>query len=525
MVIPYLASPSAINLKTSLILANLLTTFCRGKVKSYLNAYQILISMIQRNLVKLGVFLILLSGCMANSITKVSEPRLRVSENKRYLEYQDGTPFFWLGGTSWGMAEWLNREDVIHYLDNRKEKEFSVVQICLFWGKREEDPVSFTLNPANAYGYKAFEELNGIPSPKRPALADGGTPTEPNDYWDHVDFIIEEAAKRDMMIALLPVWGRRYVNISETSSAETFFTPESMKFYGNFLGARYRENDHIIWVLGGDVKADDGGDYLPYYRAMAEGILTGVTDKIVAWNEPSPLWDKMLMTYHPDGAPFLNSSTWFHTDPWLDFNMVETFKNRETVYRAIANDYELESPVKPTVMAEPDYEGVKPNSETAGVHMRRQAFHSYFAGAAGFTYGGKFDADGNGPLWSPYQGWKNMLDMEGARTMRNIKKFCLENGWPHWVPDNSLLKGETATGELQIVAVKDSSSSSYHVYFPENRQLVLDVASVNSNNLQIQWYNPQTGRYTGKRKVTPKQNQLLLNPPDGWSDAVLLLKY
>jgi len=477
----------------------------------------------QSHLVKLGILINILAGCTSSTETEVPKPQLKVSENNRYLEYQDGTPFFWLGGTSWGMSEWLNREDVIYYLDDRKKKEFSLVQICLFWGKREEDPVTFTLNPPNAYGYKAFEEVNGVPDPTRPAVVEGGAPTEPNDYWDHVNFIVEEAAKRDMMVVVLPVWGRRYVNISENSPSKPFFTREAMKSYGKFLGARYRAYDHIIWALGGDVKADEEGNYLPHYRAMAEGILTGVTDEIVAWNETSPLWDQVLMTYHPDGAPFLNSSTWFHTDPWLDFNMIETFKNRESVYEAVAIDYALENPIKPTVMGEPDYEGVKPNLVTAGVHMRRQAFHSFFAGAAGFTYGGKFDAEGNGPLWSPYKGWKDMLDMEGAHSMKNVKKFCLENGWPHWTLDNSLLASDTIKGELQMAAVRDENANNHYIYFPENRQLILDLTAEEDEDVRIQWYNPQTGKYSGKREVTPQQNQVLLNLPDGWSDAVLML--
>ncbi|MEM9674738.1 MAG: DUF4038 domain-containing protein [Bacteroidota bacterium] len=481
--------------------------------------------MIRGNLINLGILLVLLNGCAASTETEVAEPQLRVSENKRHLEYRDGRPFFWLGGTSWGMSEWLTREDVIHYLDDRQAKEFSLVQVCLFWGKREEDPVKFTLNPPNAYGFKAFEEVSGMPDPERPAVVEGGSPTEPNDYWDHVDFIIKEVAQRDMMVALLPVWGRRYVNASHGAHAQPFFTLESMKSYGEFLGSRYQAYDHIIWVLGGDVKADGEGDYLPHYRAMAEGILTGVTDKKVAWNAPSPLWDQVLMTYHPDGAPFLNSSTWFHTDPWLDFNMIETFKNRESVYEAVAIDYGLENPIKPTVMGEPDYEGVKPNLVTAGVHMRRQAFHSFFAGASGFTYGGKFDAKGNGPLWSPYKGWKNMLDMEGARTMKQVKKFCLENGWPYWTPDNSLLAADTIKGELQKVAVQDRANNSYYIYFPDSSQVSINVIETETRNFSTKWYNPQTGNYSDEQSGKPDQGQLDIILPQGWEDAVLIINY
>jgi hypothetical protein len=37
---------------------------------------------------------------------------LRVAANQRYLEYDDGTPFFYLGDTAWELFHRLNREEV-----------------------------------------------------------------------------------------------------------------------------------------------------------------------------------------------------------------------------------------------------------------------------------------------------------------------------------------------------------------------------------------------------------------------------
>ena len=54
-----------------------------------------------------------------NPQVKFTYPKLKVSENQRYLTFQNGTPFFWLGGTSWGMPEWLTREDIDHNLNFR----------------------------------------------------------------------------------------------------------------------------------------------------------------------------------------------------------------------------------------------------------------------------------------------------------------------------------------------------------------------------------------------------------------------
>src|SRR5665213_2493334 len=56
---------------------------------------------------------------------------LHVSENHRYLEHQDGTPFFWLGDTWWmGLSHRLHFPDEFQELAaNRVKKGFTVIQI------------------------------------------------------------------------------------------------------------------------------------------------------------------------------------------------------------------------------------------------------------------------------------------------------------------------------------------------------------------------------------------------------------
>ena len=53
---------------------------------------------------------------------------LRVSANGRFLEYSDGTPFFWMGDTAWELFHRLNREDADLYLKDRADKGFTVIQ-------------------------------------------------------------------------------------------------------------------------------------------------------------------------------------------------------------------------------------------------------------------------------------------------------------------------------------------------------------------------------------------------------------
>jgi hypothetical protein len=481
------------------------------------------------NIICLLILLVVfLSGCNSAEKKNQAWPGLFVSDNKRYLITQEGEPFLWMGETSWGMAEWLSREEVDYFLDDRKEKGFNLVQICLFWGKREDDPLKFTINPPNAYGFKAFKEAEGIPDPVNPAVITGGSPKSPNDFWDHAEYIVQAAAKRKMIIALLPVWGRRYVNGTHENFSEKLFIVSTMNTYGRFLGKRFQAYTNIIWVLGGDVAADRGGDFLGHYRAMAEGIIAGITGREVKWDEESLLWDYALMTYHPDGSPFLNSSEWFHNDPWLDFNMIETFTNRDMVYAAVSNDYKLNNPVKPTVMAEPGYEGYFPGSRegnSSDIQMRRQAFHSFFAGAAGFTYGAARDSSGNGPLFSPFKGWEKTLDMKGAGSMKFVQEFCLGHNWPHWKPVNKVVQSDLIKSEYQKVAVVTENNDECLICFPDNSSAKLDLSEYfnDAEAVSVQWYNPASGSYSGKTQMELSEGIIEVTPPAECSDAILVL--
>jgi hypothetical protein len=55
-------------------------------------------------------------------------PRLRASENKRFLVTTAGRPLFWLGDTAWELFHRLDREQATRYLEDRARKGFTVIQ-------------------------------------------------------------------------------------------------------------------------------------------------------------------------------------------------------------------------------------------------------------------------------------------------------------------------------------------------------------------------------------------------------------
>jgi hypothetical protein len=92
--------------------------------------------------------------------------RLKISSNQRYLQFENGQPFFYLGDTAWELFQRLNREEATEYLTNRAHKGFTVIQAVVL-------APADGLTVPNAYGQLPFA---------------GADPTKPNEtYFQHVD--------------------------------------------------------------------------------------------------------------------------------------------------------------------------------------------------------------------------------------------------------------------------------------------------------------------------------------------------
>ncbi len=153
-----------------------------------------------------------------------SLPRLQVSADGHYLQTVDGKPFFYIGDTAWELFHRLNREEAIHYLKNRADKGFNVVQAVAL---AEVDGVDVP----NAYGHKPLIERN----PATPDCKDG----EQNDYWDNVDFIIDNANKMGLYVGLLPTWGRWW------NDDGPIFNVENAEQFGRWIAGRYAKYNII----------------------------------------------------------------------------------------------------------------------------------------------------------------------------------------------------------------------------------------------------------------------------------------
>lgn len=454
--------------------------------------------------------------------------RLRVSANGRHLEHADGRPMLWIADTGWALFYKLRREDVIEYLDQRSRQGFNVVQAVAYWYPHGEDGPGPT-NAANPYGHSPFAGGVDEPDTARAKAMDGGSPDQPNDYWDNADFIVRETKRRGLYLALLPCWGRAYINPQMPGSARVVFTADQARTYGRFLGQRYGREPHIVWVLGGDANATAGapGEQFAIYRAMAEGIGQGATGRNLQWNREDAGWDEVMMTYHPDGAPEYNSSNWFHGDAWLDFNGIETWKSIDKVYATVARDYALKDPTKPTMLLEGAYEQGKypsPGDQISAHKVRQQAYHTFFAGGAGHTYGGfpvwDFTRD---PKNDSYQHtWRDAMQFPGAVQVATVlRRFLEENQWWTMAPQPALIPVDPGKGRSPVAALRSADRKRILVYLPVGRTVPvqLDMAGPKAT---ARWFDPRDGEEisAGEHDCGATVD---FAPPADWEDAVLIV--
>jgi hypothetical protein len=75
------------------------------------------------------VLAMVFAGGLSRTIAaQPASARLKVSDNHRFLVYENGQPFFWLGDTAWELFHRLDREEAGRYLQNRAGKGYTVVQ-------------------------------------------------------------------------------------------------------------------------------------------------------------------------------------------------------------------------------------------------------------------------------------------------------------------------------------------------------------------------------------------------------------
>jgi hypothetical protein len=422
-----------------------------------------------------SVFTIMLAAHMVVAAEPL--PRLKVSDNHRFLVTETGAPFFWLGDTTWELFHRLDREDALRLFDNRAARRFTVLQaVAIAELDGHTDP--------NAYGHLPFVDLDVT----KPAVQDGPE----NDYWDHVDFIVREANARGLYVGFLPTWGRYWHD--KPKEGKPLFNPANAGIYGEWLGRRYKDAG-LVWILGGD-RGIDSDEQREILRAMARGLHRGDGGA-------------HLMTLHPPGGN--GSSTWFHNEDWLDFNMRQNGHAPEFTgrYDNTRKDYDR-MPIKPVVDGEPIYEdhpvSFKANElgHSIAADVRRPLYWDLFSGAFGHTYGHHsvwqmFDPKRGKPINNPLMSWLEAIEQPGAAQMQHGRALLESRPFLSRIPDDSVIitsgvpTSVPGAGRYRFVATRDATGSYAMVYAPIGRKFAVNMEKITGPKVKAWWFNPRDG--------------------------------
>ncbi len=408
---------------------------------------------------------------------------IRVSANGRYFVDARGEPFFWLGDTAWPLFSQYPVNDAEAYLANRAAKGFTVIQGVLAWanGTGFENPQP----DANATGHRPW---NGDPANPDPA------------YFEQVDHLLDVAGRLGLVLAMLPTWGYYVVEAK-------VFDVDSARVYGRFLGERYRRQPNLVWVSGGD-RVPAGREEV--YRALAHGLREGDGGA-------------HLITYHPCG--WRSSAQFFHSEDWLDFNMIETWTEWAKVYPAVLAD-SLLAPVKPVVLGEGAYENGPeyPYGPITPLICRRQAWWAFMAGGY-ITYG-------QDQMWRMGPNWTGTFDTPGAGHMTIYKKIATSRPWQQRVPDQGLFASGVSSERTLNAAVRGTDSTWAMLYLASQCHVLVHTDKILARKVKCTWVNPatgeekdagmySTGNLTGS--VFPQPGNQWFSVPGYWEDAVLML--
>ena len=426
---------------------------------------------------KILLALILALPMMAMAVEKPwKNGKLKISENSRFLQFENGTPFFWQGETGWLLPQRCDRAEAAYYLQRCAEAGYNMVQIQVVDGTPSY----------NIYGEMSLVDGWNFENIDRKGVYG---------YWDHMDYIIGKAEEYGIYIGMVCVWG------SQVKAGN--INAEEAKRYGEFLAKRYKNRPNIIWMIGGDLQGSIGTDV---WDSLARSIRAIDKDH--------------LMTFHPRGR--YTSAKWFADREWMDFHMFQS-GHRRYGQRMGNKDYPIPdnteednwmyvdstwkyNPIKPVVDDEPIYEDIPQGLHSAkeprwmDYDVRRYAYWAVFAGCFGHTYGHNAIMQFLKPGYPTSYGdpgdvktWYQALKDPGFNQMKYLKRLMLAFPFFERVPDQSIIL-DNGTKYDRLIATR--GNDYLMVYNYTGREMRLDLRKISGDKKNVWWYNPTNGRLT-----------------------------
>lgn len=409
---------------------------------------------------------------------------LKVSENKRYLVHADGKPFLWIGDTGWNvllrstMGEWRD------YVDKRLDQGFTVIQVVPKGAAKVPEKT--------AKGTLSFKS-DGTPDPA---------------YWQDVENKVAYANDKGIIVFFTGMGGSWKNLFAENNFNQSFTTYIAGRFSGHF----------VIFSPSMDQRYDEGND------KTAE--------------ELNPLTTH-LVTQHP--GTHYETSLRYRNSPWLDFCGLQSGHHSGNLTKAYnaARAWTLDmyngTPVKPVINIEAMYDayGHDNAKNWREKDVRKLGWMSWLSGSMGYTYGaGDIPPKvpgGSGGIWryntdsATYDFWRKAMLWPSAGQMTIMRQFFETLKWWELMPSHDLIINQASDETLKMTVSKSSGSDLLLAYLPDNQSVELDLSGLPGLK-EGKWFNPVTGVYIEVNQPFTQGSRNTFSRPQGWEDAVLILK-
>ena len=326
----------------------------------------------------------------AAATRRVAYP-LEVSRNRRYLVDQRNVPFLITGDSPQSMIGNLSMKDAAAYIANRKAAGFNALLVdvlCAEYTGCRADGTTFD-------GIKPFTTPNDLATPNAA-------------YFERADAMIRMMVKAGMAVFLDPIETGSWLEVLRANGIAKAYA------YGRFIGKRYRNVPNIVWWSGNDFQTWRSPSDDAVVLAVAKGIRSVDRTHI----------QTVLLDYLESGS--LDDSRWRSV---IKLDAAYTYY---PTYARVLKEYNRKY-FMPVFMGEAGYE-FEQNLESLSYGdpqiLRRQAYWSLLAGAAGQFYGNRY-------TWPFIDGWKDHLDTPGSVQVGYQVKLLAGRPWFRLVPDQS----------------------------------------------------------------------------------------
>jgi len=426
---------------------------------------------------------------------------LKISPDKRYLTYNDNTPFLWLGDTPWSALIGASQSEWESYVQKRKSQHFNVLQIHSRdgWISRTTD-------------------RDGNP----PFLGTGTTLRWNPLYWHGVDNKIKYANDQGMIVFFAAVrQPGPGVSDKDTAQVKAFARNLAGRMMGSFVVYSPIADDNYT------IYADESGNQI---QASTSVHLVTAHPRF-QWVPAETFFGKSYI----DFAGIQSGAGWRY-DPYTPGSKKIPFSAPLAVQQAI--DWPLalyrKTPTKPVLNLEIPYDAKSLQiGESATYEQpypvrlpRSTSYLSMLNGAKGITYGvfGVWN-------WGVDVGWggstftfSEALSQPSGDQMKYLYDLFSEVDWWLLVPRPELI-ADQQTDWLKKTALSITPDGREGVAYIQDTASMTITMTGFSGTMKARWYNPMTGLWVSGPSSVANSGTSVFTKPSGWQDAVLVLEY